>query len=212
MPTITQERLALLPTPSEFGRELPFWLALCCWAFLPATKTPLIQILNIPVSAYDLILFALLPFALVSISTSKRLGTLGRLHVVFLLLLAYAGISYLWAQREGPVATGVYYTLVLAAAAFLVPYAYSRTTSSAGLLWRLTVCIALITLYTASNRWATWDFGALEEGSGRILESAGFVVRSSAPAQDTLCWCRRWPSRSIAFCEASCSDRSPWSL
>src|SRR5687767_13699687 len=117
MPTITQERLALLPTRLEFGRELPFWLALCSWAFLPATKTPLAQLFDIPVSAYDLILLALLPFALVSIPTSKRPGTLGRLHVVFLLLLGYAGISCLWGQLEGSAATGVHYTLVLAAAA-----------------------------------------------------------------------------------------------
>lgn len=167
--------------------ELPVWITLGVWALLPGSRTPVVDVGTVPVSAKHALLLAL-AFYLVLLRVRAPERARGWpawqfvLPIGFVAYIGYAFTSLFWADLPTRDAAGMTVSLVLSLAALAGAYAlvalHSRDTLP-GLLWRLTVYLALVgALYTAESYFSLGlrgedplDFG-IDRVRGPLFSSA----------------------------------------
>ncbi|MBH8562373.1 O-antigen ligase family protein [Nostoc sp. CENA67] len=141
--------------------ELPFWLILLSWSFLPSTQTSLFTIESIPISLKDLLIIPIAGFYfLLQVKNKHPINTRLKhwhhyLPLFTVVLLIYAATSIQWSGMDKSNCMAMLYTLVLTGSACLLAYyliAKIKFTSLHSFLWRLTIFVALVgLLYTAQS-------------------------------------------------------------
>src|SRR5262245_39910494 len=94
-------------------------------SFLPASITPKLYISDIPIPGSDVLLLAIALFYASTYICSARSGFPPKWHnnlpLWFAGILSYAAVSLLWAGLDTSNSRAMFYTLLLASAAFLLP-------------------------------------------------------------------------------------------
>ena len=162
---------------SVFLFELPFWLSLLIWSFLPDTMAPKLEIESIPIDLKDVILIVVACFYLLRPAISNRCITTSHsswhrhLPILTVILLFYAAVSMLGSGMDADNTRAMTYTLILTASAFLLGYNLLAKRSAESVhpfLWRLTVFLAGVGLvYSAAS------FFSLSMGDVRADLNAG---------------------------------------
>jgi len=119
---------------SIFLWKIPLVLWFLLSSFLPATQTPLYTIWEIPVSAYNLWLLGAAvicsgTFFLSDHHETRAANWHRNLHWWLLGLLAYAGLSVRWSGMDTSNERAMLFTLVMAGAAFLMPFTVTASLS-----------------------------------------------------------------------------------
>ena len=120
---------------SIFLWKIPLVLWFLLTSFLPATQTPQFTICEIPVPGYNVWLLAA---ALVCFSAFLLSGSLGELAERgraghqnlpwwLLAVLAYATVSLRWSGMDTSSDRAMFFTLFMAAAAFLLPFSVTAS-------------------------------------------------------------------------------------
>lgn len=117
--------------------ELPFWIMMLFWGYGPSVWTPWYFWRGLPFCSKDLALIfvAAWYFLLAIVSGRWRdrhcAGAYGKLPLVAVVLLVYAGASLWWGSVERPHIPGAFYTLVMTAAAYALAYSMLQDRSAA---------------------------------------------------------------------------------
>jgi hypothetical protein len=113
-------------SPMKSPSDLPLWLTLVVWGFLPATRTPWLTLASLPVSSKGLLIFILLAYYALgrwwpsrgadpdvdrmTVTTTRLVG----------LVVGYAFLSMAWSRCGGLDRLAMGYTLALTAATFFL--------------------------------------------------------------------------------------------
>lgn len=182
--------------PEALLTVVPFLLWFLLASFLPDTMTPKPLVFDIPVRGADLILLfaALISFAgwFCTGSASSGADSWHRnLPLWFSFILGYAAVSTLWAQMDWINMRGMLFSLVFAAAAFVLPYSVISSLTrdevrSLARLMALGIAVAGA-LYSAESffglglrselgKFYTYGFG-MERVKGPLFEaSTGYMI------------------------------------
>lgn len=107
-------------------RDLPLWLTLVVWAFLPATWTPWLTPASLPVGLKEILIFFLLAYYALGRLRSPRGADpdVDRMTVtttrLVCLVVGYAFLSMAWSRCEGLDRLAMGYTLALTTATFFL--------------------------------------------------------------------------------------------
>jgi hypothetical protein len=181
---------------SLFLFELPFWLSLAYWSFLPDTQTPKVEIASIPVNIKDLALIAVACLYLLlaiknycSFTSHRSWHWHCHLPILTAILLFYAALSMEGSGMDADNTRAMTYTLILTASAFFLGYnllAKRSTESVRSFLWRLTVFLAGLGLvYSAASIFSLGmgdvraELNAGESDFGGILRVRGPLFGAS---------------------------------
>ncbi len=187
----------------SFLWEMPFWVILMLWAFLPTTKTPWVVVVTIPIFSKELVVVALaIYYALLAMGTAivtrkgksdqfiaNRLPASWHHHLPILTaaFLCYAMISVDRHDMSSRDADAMLYTLIGSGSAFFLSYyliASRNPTSIRGFVWKLTVFLAIVGLVYCAESFFSLGLRS-EVGHQLHLESETFgVERVTGPLFD----------------------------
>ena len=137
-------------------RELPFWIVLAFWSFVPTSAMATIRIFAIPLRTSDLLVIALaIYFSTVAGARhlfhphTPRLTLSSRIRTVLCCLILYAFVSMHWSHLATQDYLSMLYTLVVASAALILSlcvFAHRSASDVESFLTRLTVCLSAVCL------------------------------------------------------------------
>jgi len=139
--------------------DIPFWLGILYWSFVPATKSPWLHIGSIYIDSRDAVVIAvafiyLIIFPIIRKSIKWKSWHY-RIPQMFFWIIIYAFISIFWSGLDSRNAFAMGYTLVLALSAFFIGYVLILNRSGQAirtLLWKVCVFLAIVGLvYTIES-------------------------------------------------------------
>ncbi len=164
----------------SYVRELPFWIALTFWSFVPTSTFATIRSFPIPLRVSDLLLFALsaLYCALAGarhlfVYHNTHLKLSSRLRTVIGLLILYAFVSMRWSHLADRDYLPVSYTLVGAAAALILSLSVLANRSASDVhsfLIRLTKYLSAVCLLYFLESYLGLG---LRSAEGRVIDDFG---------------------------------------